>query len=44
MRYAVCLQYVIKAPMAGVIKSICYDVGDTVRKGESLIEFEEAKQ
>ena len=35
-------QYVIKAPVAGTIKSIFYKEGDTVRKGEHLIDFEES--
>jgi len=36
-----CLQYVIRAPMAGVIKDVPYKVGDTVNKGAALVQFEE---
>lgn len=38
--YFLDLQYVIKAPVAGTVKSIFYKEGETVRKGEHLIDFE----
>ncbi|ELU18344.1 hypothetical protein CAPTEDRAFT_225318 [Capitella teleta] len=35
------MEYVIRAPKAGVVKQILFNVGDTAPKGASLVQFEE---
>jgi len=38
------LQYVIRAPKSGVVETVYYKIGETVKKGVPLVHFQEDKE